>query len=243
MIIAAASDVGRVRKVNEDSYFVSDIIDENVVAVVADGMGGHKGGKVASSTVAECIQSAAYENDFFSRSVVELKEIIRETVARANEEVYNRSNSEEALCGMGTTLVMCVASQDRTVCANIGDSRMYLLSDSILTQITKDHSLVQNLIDKGQITNQEALIHPNRNVITKAVGTDKCVEPDFFECNAKKGDFLILCSDGLTNMVSEDDIYYIVKHTSSPDEACSKLVEMANNAGGSDNITVIIIRL
>lgn len=243
MIIAAASDVGKVRKANEDSYYVSDIINENVVAVVADGMGGHKGGKVASSMVAEYIQSACYENDFFSKDADELCEISREVIARLNEEIFKRAAADETLSGMGTTLVMCVASSKRVFCANIGDSRMYHISGDEMTQITLDHSLVQELISKGEITREEALLHPNRNVITRAVGTDKYVEPDFFECSAKKGDFIILMSDGMTNMVSEDDIYYITKNTASPDEACKKLVTMANNAGGSDNITIVIIRL
>ena len=243
MIIAAASDVGKVRKVNEDSYFVSDIVNENVVAVVADGMGGHKGGKTASSMVTECIEYASYEKDLFSKSSDELVEILRETIAHSNEEIYSRAKSDESLSGMGSTLVMCVASVDRVLCANVGDSRLYHLSENGLKQITKDHSMVQELVDKGQISPDEAMNHPNKNIITRAVGSDRYVETDFFDISANKGDRIILCSDGMTNMVSEDDIYYIAKNTPSPDDACKKLVGMANNAGGKDNITVVIIRL
>ena len=242
MIIAAASDVGKVRKANEDSYFVSDIIDENVVALVADGMGGHKGGKVASSMVAQCIENDCYEKDFFSKDTDGLKEILRETIAHSNEEIYNKAKDDETLSEMGSTLVMCVASKDRIVCANVGDSRLYHLSDDKMTQITRDHSMVQELVDKGQITPSEALTHPNRNVITRAVGSDKFVEADFFDFAAKKGDMLILCTDGMTNKVSDEDIFYVAKNTPCPEDACEKLVNMANNAGGNDNITIVIIR-
>lgn len=243
MIIAASSDVGKVRKANEDSYFVSDIIGENVVAVVADGMGGHKGGKTASSMLVEYIETSAYELDLFSKDETKLSQLLKGVIEEANEEIYSRANSDEDLHGMGSTLVMCVASAQRVVCASVGDSRMYYISDDDMTQITKDHSMVQELIDMGQITTEEALVHPNRNIITRAVGTHETVNADIFCFKPKKGDKIILCSDGLTNMVPDEDIHYIVKNTPSPDDACKKLINTANNAGGKDNITVVIIRL
>ena len=243
MIIAAASDIGKVRKANEDSYFVSDIVNENVVAVVADGMGGHKGGKTASSVLAEYIENESYDLDLFSKDERQIVELLSGIIDGANEEIYLRANNEPDLNGMGTTLVMCVASVDRVVCANVGDSRMYHITDDGIKQITKDHSMVQDLIDNGQITPQEAIDHPNKNIITRAVGSDKTVKADFFTFSPKKGDKLVLCSDGLTNMVSDYDIYYIVKNTPSPDKACEILVNTANNAGGKDNISVVIIRL
>ncbi|MBE7047059.1 MAG: Stp1/IreP family PP2C-type Ser/Thr phosphatase [Ruminococcaceae bacterium] len=243
MIIAASSDVGKMRKANEDSYFVSDIIGENVVACVADGMGGHKGGKTASSMLCEYIETASYELDLFSKDSDKIVELLEGVIEGANEEIFLRAKSHEELSGMGSTLVMCVASPERVVCANVGDSRMYQINDDGINQITKDHSMVQEMVDKGQITPEEAMAHPNRNIITRAVGSDVELKIDFFKLQPKKGDKLILCSDGLTNMVSEDDIYYIVKNTHSPDEACEKLVNTANSAGGKDNITAVIIRL
>lgn len=243
MIIAASSDVGKIRKANEDSYFVSDIIGENVVAVVADGMGGHKGGKTASSMLCEYIEAATYKLDLFSMDSDCLEELLEGVISDANKKIVSKAKSKEELFGMGTTLVMCVASAERVVCANVGDSRMYHISDDGMKQITKDHSMVQEMVDKGQITPEEAKVHPNRNIITRAVGSNEEIKVDFFKLQPKKGDKLILCSDGLTNMLSEDDIYYIAKNVNSPDEACEKLVSAANNAGGDDNITAVIIRL
>ncbi len=243
MIIAAKTDVGKVRSANEDSFFVSDIINDSVVAVVADGMGGHKGGKTASSMTVEYIENIVYENDLFSVDYDMVPTLLSDAVSVINSFILTKADEDDNLKGMGTTFVSCIVRDRKAICANIGDSRLYYMNESGMMQISKDHSMVQELVDMGSISEEDAKHHPNLNIITRALGTDETVNADFFEFEVNPGDYILLCSDGLVNMVSDEDIYAVVTESATPGEACEKLIDMANEAGGRDNITIVIIGL
>lgn len=240
MNITGGTDIGSVRSANEDYYKIFKFDDNSFCAVVADGMGGHKGGKVASSVAASHIVDYIRTNI----SSIEITEenvfaMLKKAIAEANELVYMRSLSDSELSGMGTTVVAVVYVDGVLYAANVGDSRIYEIGESI-RQISKDHSLVQDLIDKGVITEAEANSHPNKNIITRAVGTEKNVETDTFRLDNLKNKHILMCTDGLTNFVDDDTIAQIVKNHSSR-TARDKLIELANENGGRDNITLIII--
>ncbi|MBQ2967602.1 MAG: Stp1/IreP family PP2C-type Ser/Thr phosphatase [Clostridia bacterium] len=232
MHIAGRTDVGQVRTHNEDNYCVGANF-----AVVADGMGGHNKGEVASSMVVELLE-AAFSKDAFKASAQSIKKIIRDV----NRAVYKQSLSESTYNGMGTTLVACIWNQNTVYVANIGDSRCYQITDEGILQITKDHTLIQKLLDDGQITKEEALHSPNRHVITKAIGTNKEEEADVAEIQLKENMKVFLCSDGLSNHVSDEKILEIVSQSADVDEAVERLVDNANSNGGTDNITAVLIQ-
>ena len=222
----AKSDVGNVRANNEDSYKIAQNF-----AIVADGMGGHKKGEVASALAVEIV------SDFIS----DKKCSIVQAIDAANKEIYKKSQKSDYL-GMGTTVVMCLMEGDKAVFANVGDSRGYLFSQGKLVQVTKDHSLVQKLIDDGEITESEAEKREDKSVILRAVGADKDVTVDVFEKDIMSGDIIMLCSDGLSNCVKADEIALILNCEDSLQKKAEKLVETANNNGGYDNITVVLLK-
>lgn len=238
MEVSAATSVGRVRPLNEDAYFVSEPDKTGtVVAIVADGMGGHNAGEVASDKAVGIVQKICNKcaND-------NAKEILTEAVEEANREIYEMSINAKNLFGMGTTMTACVAKEGSVTAVQVGDSRLYLLRKETITQITKDHSLVEMLLENGTITKEEARRHPQKNIITRAVGTDRTVCADVYEFATEAGDVILLCSDGLVNMVEDEEILSLIKESETLDDAANKLVAAADNAGGTDNITVILIR-
>jgi protein phosphatase len=172
-----------------------------------------------------------------SRSV---KNLLMTSISAANINVYDVAKSNDELDGMGTTAVVAIIVKDVAHIINVGDSRAYILNDTGITQITKDHSLIQQMIDCGKLTEKEAKTHPHRNIITKAVGTHETIDADYFEWDMCEGDILLLCTDGLTNSLSDEEIYSVVKENQSS-EFVDKLVECANENGGSDNITVVAV--
>ena len=225
---ARASDTGKKRRRNEDSFVVAPPL-----FAVADGMGGAQAGEIASRLAAAALEEADSGSLAGAEKVVSL---IRE----ANRRVYERAASDPATSGMGTTVTVALVEGDRVTIGHVGDSRAYLLRDGELEQLTEDHSLVNELLKSGKLSREEADVHPQRSVITRAVGTDPDVDVDAFTVDASEGDVFLLCSDGLTDMVEDQDILDVVeRHRDDLDRVTKALVSAANRGGGEDNITVI----
>ena len=233
------TDRGKIRTHNEDCCF-SKQTEDFTILILADGMGGHKGGEIASSTAIEKASSYLEENLQKKLIPAQIYSALSEAVKRANEAVYSVSEKEADLSGMGTTLDICIVTGDCAYIAHIGDSRVYKIApQKKITPLTKDHSLIEYMIETGTITREEAANHPQKHIITRALGTEKNAEADIFQTKLKKNDILLLCSDGLTNMLSDEEILYEIGK-SSPEEGAQRLVKLANDAGGTDNITVIV---
>lgn len=239
MKISAGTDKGQIRKANEDSYFVSNA--ELTYFVVADGMGGHKGGRVASRMAIESINAFLCENGM--KSHIDVPAHLREAVDAANSAIYRKAADDDSLAGMGTTVVLFYLCDDVAYIANVGDSRCYRIRNGKISQITKDHSIVWDLYEKGQISRSEMRTHPNKNIITRAVGTNYKVECDVFELPVSEGDGFILCSDGLSNMLDDEEILKIFIDASDTEACVDELIRKANEAGGTDNITVVAAKL
>ena len=231
------SDVGAKRKVNQDFVYASDQPVGSLpnLYIIADGMGGHAAGDLASRCCVETIVD--YLESRRGRRIIPLME---GAAREANQAVYARSQADKSLEGMGTTLVMACIDKGCLYIANVGDSRLYLIDEGI-EQITKDHSLVEEMVRLGQLKRSEMRKHPEKNVITRAVGVRKDVQADYFDVALNPGDRILLCSDGLSNMMEDRDILEIVKQSSSLKQAGEKLIETANRNGGSDNISVVLI--
>ncbi len=235
--IYAKTDIGRKRSMNQDSYYFCDTPLGNLpnLFVVADGMGGHSAGDYASACTVRTI-----ENEVMLCEDEQPVRILMEAIKTANDEVYKKAISDGNYSGMGTTVVLGTVIDNTLYVANVGDSRLYLINDE-MTQITKDHSLVEEMVRSGELTKEEARNHPDKNIITRAVGVLDSVDIDFFEMDLREGDLILLCSDGLTNMVSDEEIFKIIKSNRDLADSADKLVKMANHNGGKDNITVVIV--
>jgi protein phosphatase len=236
---AALSDCGRNRPSNEDAFGISE---ECGVYVVCDGMGGAAAGEVASSmAVGEVLRLLSSRTEVESEAAP-LEDGIEEAIRATNEAIHSRSQDDFQLGGMGTTLVGLVAEGRRVLVFNVGDSRCYRMRNLHLEQISLDHSLVEEQVRMGRITPAEALRSPMRNVITRALGTQPTVEPDIFELEAEPGDIFLLCSDGLTGEIADPVIESIIADDLPLDQLCASLVDAANEAGGHDNITCLLVR-
>ena len=228
LVTTALTDVGRVRAANEDAFVIDD--DTRLFAV-ADGMGGHQAGEVASETAIAALRSRLQEGRPLDEAIVD-----------ANSAVVARAAGDPALRGMGTTLTAAVLGDDHElVIGHVGDSRAYLWRDGALEQLTVDHSVVAELIAAGQLTEAEAEVDPRRAMITRALGIDVDVEVDVIPLALTVGDRLLFCSDGLTTMLRDDAIADVLRGEADRDLAAHELVEAANEAGGTDNITVLLI--
>ncbi len=234
----AITDIGRKRELNEDYIYTSGqpIGALPNLFIVADGMGGHKAGDYASmhtvDRFVEVIRELGEEHG--------VQDAINEAVTAANAYIYQRSRENSNLSGMGTTLVLASCIGNEAIVANIGDSRLYLVNDA-MTQITRDHSLVEEMVTLGGIDREMARNHPDKNIITRAVGVKEKVAADFFEVDLTKGDKLLLCSDGLTNMLRDEEIYRIIQDNKELEQAAKALVDAANENGGRDNIAVVLV--
>jgi PPM family protein phosphatase len=226
---AGRTDAGRKRRRNEDSFVV-----DPPLFVVADGMGGAQAGEVASRL------AAAAFREFHEADELDSEERVRAIIREANRRIYERARSDAEVSGMGTTVTAALLAGAQVSIGHVGDSRAYLVRDGRLEQLTEDHSLVGDLMRSGRISPEEAEIHPQRSVITRALGTDPEVDVDTFTVDASPGDVFLLCSDGLTTMVADDDILTIVADTSALDDAAKALVKAANRSGGEDNVTVVL---
>jgi len=224
----AATDVGRVREGNEDAF----LVDERMgLVAVADGMGGHRAGEVASATALEAL-----------RANVASGTPIRDAITSANTAVYEKAATDEALAGMGTTVTAgTVAAGDTLLVGHVGDSRAYLWRDGELRRLTEDHSLVEELVRGGRLTTEQAAVHPQRSIITRALGVDPSVDVDVYPIELRVGDRVAFCSDGLTTMVRDDDIAAVLRREKDPQRVAAQLVADANAAGGEDNVTVVVI--
>ena len=236
----AKTDIGRVREQNQDYYYIPETIEEPQIYILADGMGGYKGGEVASKLATESAKKYIQNNfEDTPKNKEDILKLIENAVEYANMVVYEKSKEIPELEGMGTTLEVCLIYNNKVYIGHVGDSRIYRIRKDIIRKLTKDHSYVQQLIEDKKITREEAKSHPKKNMLTKALGCTPYVEPDIRARNFEKGDIFIMCSDGLTNMVEEKRICELVKEDIST--AANKLVNEANQAGGYDNITIIII--
>ena len=233
----ALTDVGQRRKINQDCVYASVVPVGNLpnLFIVADGMGGHKAGDFASRFAVNAVR----ESIGASQETNPIK-LIRDAIELANRGILRESDEHEEMRGMGTTIVVTTIIDRYAYTANVGDSRLYLLGDS-LKQITKDHSLVEEMVRLGEITEAEARNHPDKNIITRAVGATPNVDIDFFDYKVEPGGMILMCSDGLSNMVEDEDIRRILRRTISIEEKARVLVETANENGGKDNIAVILV--
>jgi protein phosphatase len=234
---AAVSDRGRKRPSNEDAYGFSV---EHGVFIVCDGMGGAAAGEIASSIAVDEVMGLLSSRS--GEQPAGLLRVAEQAICAANDAIYSRSQRNEKLSGMGTTLVALVVEESRVWVLNIGDSRCYRLRNGSLTQVTLDHSLVEEQVRMGRMTRAEALRSPLRNVITRALGTQECVTPDVFELDAERGDLFLLCSDGLTRELTDSDVQSLLGVDFPLDNLCGRLVRAANKAGGHDNITCLLVR-
>ncbi len=232
----AKTDVGSKRSMNQDFLYCSTqpVGSFHNLLIVADGMGGHRAGDHASKMCVENMVQSIEQSEH--KTPVSLFE---EAVERANRAVFEEAKAHIEYEGMGTTVVACTVEDNTMYVANIGDSRLYLLRDG-LTQITNDHSLVEEMVKQGNITESEARVHPQKNIITRALGINEEVQADFFEIEVQQNDIILLCSDGLSNMIEDEDMEYIVKNSDTLQDAVESLVARANENGGSDNITVVL---
>ena len=232
---AARSDVGRKRRGNEDCYAAAADLG---LYLVADGMGGHTAGQVASEIAAQASVDALRTLVDASAS---LTDKLRYSVAAANREILDTAQRKPELSGMGTTLVALLVGPDRVALAHVGDSRAYLIRAGRIRQLTDDHSLVAELVRRHEITETAARGHPHRHVLTRALGVRRSVEPDLAELTPASEDIFVLCSDGLTGHVRDAEIAEVATTAGDLDSACEQLVDLANDRGGEDNITVLLV--
>jgi serine/threonine protein phosphatase PrpC len=235
--VSSLTDIGS-RSTNEDRVF-TDYYDGLYLLAVADGMGGHSAGEIASSVAIDEVKKA-FQNGLLKRLI---DGTVREVIEKANMKVYHLSKEQPQYTGMGTTLVMALIRQDGGIISNVGDSRAYCISGSRIERITRDHSAVQELLDKERITEDAARHHPYRSVLTRVLGVEPEVQADLYDVTLEPGDMLLLCSDGLTNSLNDQEILEIVNDYSDADETCTSLVSNAKEKGSTDNVSVILAKV
>lgn len=242
MIYASRTDVGKQRELNEDACGAFYSLDSECdFFIVADGMGGHNCGEVASKMAIENITKYLIEEPLDAPE--KFDSILVDSVKAANDLICFKANENEQFSGMGTTVAMVAVKDDIAHICHAGDSRVYLYRDDELTQITVDHSYISELMKIGYLTEEEAAVHPKRNVITQALGSEEGVSPDINLLKLKKDDYLLICTDGFYNMVSDNETVGIIKAFVKPEEICDVLIERANENGGEDNATIIVVKI
>lgn len=242
MEIWGATDQGMVRKQNQDYYRCLRLGHGQFLAVVCDGMGGAKSGDVASRLASEVFGqdiSGSVHPDMEQQEIVKM---LVDAVKSANTAVYEQSKVSPDFLGMGTTLVAVFLQNRSAYILNVGDSRCYYIADGQVQQVTEDHSVVGLMVARGQISEEEARIHPNKNLITRAIGTEPEVVPDCFYLALDKDEYLLLCSDGLSNLVTKPELLYEITHAVSGTDCCAQLIDMAKKRGAPDNVTVVLIK-
>ncbi|ANE47482.1 serine/threonine protein phosphatase [Paenibacillus swuensis] len=237
---AYLTDIGRIRPVNEDRVQVESLQSGFYLAVVADGMGGHQAGETASQTAVEQI-IASLQSVHKEMSIGQLEQSVKDAILKANHEIYTIASSQDQLRGMGTTVDVVLAADHFIIVGHIGDSRVYKLSEGNLRQLTEDHSFVNELVKSGQISSEEAIHHPRRNVVTRALGTEPHVEPVIQHLYWNEEDILLLCSDGLSNMVESEDLLRILAGENNLEGKARELVRLALEEGGDDNISAALL--
>lgn len=242
MTIYGTTDRGMVRAVNQDAYRVLEESQSGCSAIVlCDGMGGVHGGEVASAAAVDAF--VEYASRRFAEPTAPLAvDVAREAAAWANLQVYDRASRDESLRGMGTTLVAAVITPEDAVVVNVGDSRCYWLAEGQLQQVTRDHSLVQEMVDQGMIDSEQARSHPRKNLITRAVGLERRIRSDVYRLDLRQGDVLLLCSDGLSNLLTDREITGVLLQETDVKDAGDRLVAIALERGAPDNVTVLLLR-
>ena len=239
MQYGAVTDVGKVRKINEDNYYVCDDAPFPY-AIVADGMGGHEAGEVASMMVVDIIRDYLKKNLSRELDYVEAGEVVRQAFISANSIIFEYAKNHYKVMGMGTTTTLVMICHGKTVTAHVGDSRAYMCGEKGIVQLTKDHSYVQELVARGEITPEMAKRHPKKNFITRAMGAEETVKVDMY-IRDYGGEKIVLCSDGLTNFVEDEEILQSLNGGGNLQEAAQRLVDLANERGGGDNITIAVL--
>ena len=235
------SDKGLRRTNNEDAYFV---VPSDNIYMVADGVGGNNAGEIASRTAVSVIAEYIRENPVTDKKTeAELKEYFMQCLVKANTEIYGMARRHQENRGMATTIILVYVAGKQAYVVNVGDSRMYVCRNGLMSCITEDHTYVTELLKQGLITAQQAKNHPQRNMITRAIGGDATVQPDFFRVELEEGDVLMLCTDGLYDEVEESKMAGIIGESESMSDACRCLVNAANRSGGRDNITVVCLKI
>ncbi len=241
MLITGKTDVGAVRSKNEDAFDYGVLPDGTSWAIVCDGMGGVHGGKIASTAAIEMVSEKIKKCYNPSMTVSSLENLLLSSITTANVDVFDRGVFDNSLKGMGTTIVAALVKNNEVCIAHVGDSRAYIIRENSIEQVTKDHSLVQEMLDKGQITKEEYENNPIKNIITRAMGVDEDIDIEFDYIYLNNNEALLLCTDGLSGMISDRKLLEIYKNTDF-DLLADKYIEEANNNGGSDNITVVIMK-
>lgn len=236
------SDLGCVRKQNEDALHMEQLGKSTLLCVVCDGMGGAKSGNVASSLAADTFKQEI-KRTWKGRRKSTVEQLMFEAVNLANDTVYQQSKVSDEYEGMGTTLVAAVIHGKTVNIVNVGDSRAYSISEEGIRQITVDHSVVQMMVQRGELSSERAKRYPGKNYITRAIGTEETVVCDGFLTQLLKGEYLLLCSDGLTNVVNDQEILFEVLHGGTPDTCCQRLIEIAKRRGAPDNVTCALIMI
>lgn len=239
----ALTDPGCVRTQNQDSYEVKQLDRGTLLCVVCDGMGGAKSGNIASSLAADVFTQEVKRNYHGGLDMPSLDQVLERAVKLANFTVFDQSRQFEDFRGMGTTLVAALIRGRQVTVANVGDSRVYLVDRYDIRQITKDHSLVQMMLQQGELTPEQARDFPGKNYITRAIGTEPTVKCDLFHLDLDRGDHLLLCSDGLTNLVDDQEILFEVVHGVSKKSCCQRLIDIAKSRGAPDNVTSILVQV
>lgn len=237
----AKSDKGKVREINQDYYYISTSLDEVQLYILADGMGGYNGGEIASSLAVETAKKYV-ENNFkeIEKDRDSIIQLLGSSIEYANMVVYEKSKEKPELQGMGTTLEICLVYNNKVYIGHVGDSRIYRIRKQFIRKLTQDHSYVQKLVKEGTITKEQAEHHPQKNMLMKALGCNAFVEPDVMVKGFLKDDILIICSDGLSNLVDQQTMYEMA--SKNMEQATKDLVKLANERGGYDNITVVIVK-
>lgn len=243
MQVWSLTDPGCVRTGNQDALEVLNLKRKGMLCVVCDGMGGAKAGDVASSMAAREFAQEISDKLRLSMSKEALDDLLEQAVARANLAVYNQAKESSQFSGMGTTLVAVLLRGKLATVVNVGDSRVYRVNEDSITQITVDHSLVQLMIQRGDLSQEQASHFPGKNLITRAIGTESSVKGDLFHVDVKRGDHLLLCTDGLTNLVHDQEIMYEILHGTNKAECCQRLLDIAKKRGAPDNVTSILVQI
>lgn len=237
------SDPGCVRKQNQDSYHIEQIDKNTLLGIVCDGMGGAKSGNIASTLAVDVFVQEIRRCYKSSMDQEKIDQMLMSAAKLANFTVYDQSLQIEEFDGMGTTLVAVLIKGKKATVINVGDSRAYGIDADGIHQITKDHSLVQMMVDRGELTPERAKTYPGKNFITRAIGTEPIIISDLFHRNLAKGDFILLCSDGLSNMMDDQEILFEVVHGVNKQHCCQRLLNIAQNRGAPDNVTSVLIMI
>ncbi len=235
------TDVGNVREQNQDYYQIAPLDEESLLAVVCDGMGGAKAGNVASRLTCEVFAEEVARSFKKEMTLQEMERVLRSAASLANVSVYEHSQLSEEFRGMGTTLVAALLCPKGALVLNIGDSRAYHIGSEGVNCITTDHSVVQLMVQRGELTPEQAKTHPSKNLITRAVGPGPQIVADIFTPTVQEGDFLLLCTDGLSNQMADQEILFEVIHGARTDDCCQRLLEIAKERGAPDNVTSVLI--